>query len=448
MSKMTESELKAILSAEIADSIGHIGGELSEQRRKALDYYLGQPFGNEMEGRSKVVSTDVADTIEWYNDSEWVIYGDGDGAHGIAYGSATSFSVTGANVTAAYHTGRRIKAVGALTGTIYGTIASSAFSSNTTVTVTWDSGNLQNETLTVYLGILSRNNSALPANAARTDVAGTFTAPQVFNGTVTLGAALNDAAEASVASAATTNIGAAASNNVIITGTTTIASLGTANAGIRRSVRFAAALTLTHNGTSLILPGGGNIVTAANDTAEFLSLGSGNWVCLGYKRQDGNPITISGLGGRVVQIVESVASAAATGTTQIPQDDTIPQNVEGDEYISVSITPVNANNKLLVEFEGIFSGSAAGVFITAALFQDSVADALAATIVASSNVNQAAPTRLLHTMLAGGTSATTFKIRAGGEAATTVTFNGQAGTRIFGTLNKSRLRVAEVAPQL
>ena len=57
MSKMTESELKAILSAEIANSIGHIGGELSEQRRKALDYYLGQPFGNEIEGRSKVVST-------------------------------------------------------------------------------------------------------------------------------------------------------------------------------------------------------------------------------------------------------------------------------------------------------------------------------------------------------------------------------------------------------
>lgn len=78
MSKMTESELKAILSAEIADSIGHIGGELSEQRRKALDYYLGQPFGNEMEGRSKVVSTDVADTIEWILPSLLRIFTAGD----------------------------------------------------------------------------------------------------------------------------------------------------------------------------------------------------------------------------------------------------------------------------------------------------------------------------------------------------------------------------------
>jgi hypothetical protein len=78
MSKMTESELKAILSAEISDSIGHIGGELSEQRRKALDYYLGQPFGNEIEGRSKVVSTDVSDTIEWILPSLLRIFTAGD----------------------------------------------------------------------------------------------------------------------------------------------------------------------------------------------------------------------------------------------------------------------------------------------------------------------------------------------------------------------------------
>ncbi len=65
MSQMTESELKSILAAEIADSLAHLGGELSEQRRKALRYYLGEPLGNEQEGRSKVVSIDVADVVEW-----------------------------------------------------------------------------------------------------------------------------------------------------------------------------------------------------------------------------------------------------------------------------------------------------------------------------------------------------------------------------------------------
>lgn len=93
---------------------------------------------------------------------------------------------------------------------------------------------------------------------------------------------LNLAAEITVASAGTTAIGAAASNNIQITGTTTITAFDTVSAGITRSVRFAAALTLTHNGTSLILPGGQNIVTVANDVAQFLSLGSGNWSCLSY----------------------------------------------------------------------------------------------------------------------------------------------------------------------
>lgn len=87
---------------------------------------------------------------------------------------------------------------------------------------------------------------------------------------------INFAASVDVASSGTTNIGAAASNNVRITGTTTITAFDTVDAGIRRNVRFAAALTLTHNGTSLILPGGVTITTVADDTAEFLSLGSGN----------------------------------------------------------------------------------------------------------------------------------------------------------------------------
>jgi len=95
---------------------------------------------------------------------------------------------------------------------------------------------------------------------------------------------------ADVASATTTDIGAASSRNVRITGTVTITGLGTADAGTFRRVRFAAALTLTHNGTSLILPGAANITTAANDTATFISLGSGNWICISYKRATGLPV--------------------------------------------------------------------------------------------------------------------------------------------------------------
>jgi len=104
----------------------------------------------------------MVNTREWYNDSQWVIYGDGDGAHTLAYASATSFTVAGIDVTSIYHANRRVKAVGSTTGTIYGTISSSTFSTDTTVNVTWDSGSLSNESLTIYIGGLSATNSSIP----------------------------------------------------------------------------------------------------------------------------------------------------------------------------------------------------------------------------------------------------------------------------------------------
>lgn len=97
-------------------------------------------------------------------------------------------------------------------------------------------------------------------------------------------------AEQTIASATTTDIGAASSNNVAISGTTTITSLGTANAGIYRQGRFTGALTFTHNATSLILPGGANITTAANDRFGAYSLGSGNWLVLWYTKANGQAV--------------------------------------------------------------------------------------------------------------------------------------------------------------
>jgi hypothetical protein len=96
-----------------------------------------------------------------------------------------------------------------------------------------------------------------------------------------------------VASASTTDIGAAATSEVRITGTTTITAFGTSNAGIRRRGRFADALTLTHNGTSLILPGAANITTAANDCFEAVSLGSGNWIVTSYTKASGVAVIVA-----------------------------------------------------------------------------------------------------------------------------------------------------------
>lgn len=94
-----------------------------------------------------------------------------------------------------------------------------------------------------------------------------------------------------IASATTTDIGAATGNYVDITGTTTITGLGTITAGRVRVIKFEGALTLTHNATSLILPGGANITTADGDIAVFVSEGSGNWRCVSYTPASGQPVT-------------------------------------------------------------------------------------------------------------------------------------------------------------
>ncbi|RAU23803.1 hypothetical protein CU669_01565 [Paramagnetospirillum kuznetsovii] len=108
-----------------------------------------------------------------------------------------------------------------------------------------------------------------------------------------LSGALNEAQGSDIAAATTTDIGAATGNFVKVTGTTTITGLGTVQSGTRRIVQFTGTPTLTHNATSLILPGSANIVAAAGDIAEFVSLGSGNWVCTSYQRASGISVVAS-----------------------------------------------------------------------------------------------------------------------------------------------------------
>ena len=63
--KMTEDELASKLSQEIEQATGHMNSELSGQREDNMKYYLGEKFGNEIDGRSEIVTTDVRDTVEY-----------------------------------------------------------------------------------------------------------------------------------------------------------------------------------------------------------------------------------------------------------------------------------------------------------------------------------------------------------------------------------------------
>ncbi len=133
----------------------------------------------------------------------------------------------------------------------------------------------------------------------------------------TMTGALNWSAPQTIASATTTDIGAATSNSVIVSGTTTITALGTIAAGAERVVQFSGALTLTHNATSLILPGGANINTAAGDVAYFVSLGAGNWRCTGYQKASGQAVVASGgsPGGSSGNLQANNGAGGFTGVT-------------------------------------------------------------------------------------------------------------------------------------
>ena len=81
--------------------------------------------------------------------------------------------------------------------------------------------------------------------------------------------------------------------------------------------------------------------------------------------------------GDTIQIQAVIDAVTATGGTSIPDDDTIPQNTEGDQFMSLAITPLSAVNLLFIAHEGNYSPSVSNNY-GIALFVDATANALAA----------------------------------------------------------------------
>jgi len=123
-----------------------------------ININTGMPPSN-VDNALRQYGKDIRDV---WNDKEWFILGDGDGSTTFNRASATSVTVA-SNITVTHHVGRRIKLYGANTGTIYGKIATSSYSSpNTTLAFTFDSGSIHasDSTPDVYVGSVYNN----PAN--------------------------------------------------------------------------------------------------------------------------------------------------------------------------------------------------------------------------------------------------------------------------------------------
>ncbi|WP_027036515.1 hypothetical protein [Mesorhizobium ciceri] len=178
------------------------------------------------------------------------------------------------------------------------------------------------------------------ANAARPLTAGGSGATTAVGGSDNF-----NAAGTSMASAATVNLANATGVAVTVTGTVAITAFGTVAAGAERVLTFAGILTLTHNATSLILPGAANITTAAGDVMTIRSLGSGNWACVGYQRANGGPVTIpagTSISGPAL-VLEQSASPTPTTEGRIQWDTDDNAIVVGDGATTKIFVPLPAS---------------------------------------------------------------------------------------------------------
>lgn len=151
-------------------------------------------------------------------------------------------------------------------------------------------------------------------------------------------------------------------------------------------------------------------------------------------------------GGKLLQTVSVETGAVATGgTIQIPLTDAIPMNTQGDQYLSLAITPQSATSKLIIE--AVVNGSTSvAATVTVALFQDAAVNALAAVSQGQQTASVPATISLRHVMTSGTTSATTFRVRIGMHVPGTYTFNGIGGGRVFGGVMASSIVITEVLP--
>lgn len=151
-------------------------------------------------------------------------------------------------------------------------------------------------------------------------------------------------------------------------------------------------------------------------------------------------------GGNVLQVVSTTTGALVTGNTSIPYDDTIPQITEGFEVITRAITPLSATSVLYIDFYGTYN-IASHDEVTAALFVDSTANAIAAACIGDNGADVPGTFLLRHPVTSGSTTARTYKARVGAASTISIYINGDAsGTRVYGGVAATGIRIMEVEP--
>jgi hypothetical protein len=153
--------------------------------------------------------------------------------------------------------------------------------------------------------------------------------------------------------------------------------------------------------------------------------------------------------GKLVQYVYVDDSKSKTGTGVIMNDDSIPQQSEGNEWMTVTITPRDPANLLLVQVNlQVSDDTNQSHAHTAALFRDDDPNAIAAVGegLANPQFGKQMTLTIQKKVVAGSTASTTFKVRSGPNISVPTTFNGRKGAGVYKGVSNSSISVMELTP--
>jgi hypothetical protein len=315
---------------------------------------------------------------------------------------------------------------GALT---YGTATGNRTVSTSATITTGTIPNLTSSTATITLG-------TIPTLTAGTT---TSTAANITNGTV----------QTLTASTATISVGTYSGLINSSTGTfsgsinSTAGTIGTLNSTTGTITNISTTLT----GDFTISQGTGTLGTTGVAAGTY---GTSTIIPRISVDAKGRITTIStaalGSTGKLLQVVRSTTSSVVTCGTNIPWDDTIPQNTEGNEVLTAAITPLSATSSLYIKFfcTGNHSG-AGGNGTMAALFVDSTANAISIFGVPNNGANWQTTISIAASVASSSTTARTYKVRVGSSGGVTFYVNGNnVGTRVFGGVSTAMFEILEV----
>ena len=225
-----------------------------------------------------------------------------------------------------------------------------------------------------------------------------------------------------------------------ITGTTNITDIDFATAALGRqaTLRFSDVLTIS-NGVDLILPGGQDITTAADDVMHIREIGGGGRIlCTNYQRAADGPDAVK---GQWTESYDTTRTAIVVGSV-ITLDDTVPTSSEGQEISNIASVVVASGQQVEINYEASIFDTGDNAFVLT-LFRDTTC--IDTCCMTNSTVVEA-PFKTTTTFIDDdpGAATYTYSVRVAyiNTGASTAHLNASnATTRAFGGLSRSGLKL-------